>query len=122
MAAINWPTALPQTPQKGFSEAGGVLILRSPMDAGPAKQRRRGRSPNTMQLSFVWTTAQTKTFENFVENTLRGTKRFNFLHPTRTPSQSVEVRIMPQGSGNLYTINYLGPGYSTVTFQLEILP
>jgi hypothetical protein len=118
--ALSWPAGLPQTPQKGFSEAGGALILRTQTDSGPAKERRRGRSPNTMQVSFVWTDEQTATFENFVENTLRGTKRFTFAHP-RT-KQSVEVRIMPQGSGTLYNIAYLAPGYTTVSLQLEILP
>lgn len=118
--AYSWPTGVPQVPQKGFTEAGGSLILRSPMDAGPAKQRRRGKSPNTMQVSFVWTNAQTAAFESFVENTLRGTARFTFTHPRTL--QTVEVRIVPQGSGTLYNITYLAPGYTTTAFQLEILP
>jgi len=115
-----WPSGVPQVPQKGFTESGGALILRTPMDSGPAKQRRRGKNPNTMQVNFIWTDAQTTLFETFVENTLRGTKRFTFSHP-RT-QQTVEVRIVPQDKGALYNIAYLAPGYTTVSFQLEILP
>lgn len=118
--SYTWPASLPQSPQKGYSESGGVLVLRSPMDAGPAKQRRRGKSPSTMQVTFIMTTAQVATFESFVENTLRGTARYGFKHP-RT-NQTVEVRIVPQGAGNHYTTTYLVPGYWTVAFQLEVLP
>jgi len=120
--AIPWPPGVPQIPQKGFTESGGALIIRSPMDAGPAKERRRGRSPNTMQVSFIWTDAQTQTFENFVETTLRGTKRFTFIHPRKPTEPAVEVRLVPSGSGTLYNIAYLAPGYTTTSFQLEILP
>ena len=115
-----WPASLPQNPQKGFSETGGVLVLRTPTDSGPAKQRRRGKSPANMQVTFMMTTEQVATFESFVEDTLRGTARYGFKHP-RT-SVMVEVRIVPQSGGTMYTTTYLAPGYWTVSFQLEILP
>jgi hypothetical protein len=118
--SYSWPVSLPQSPQKGYTESGGVLVLRSPMDSGPAKQRRRGRSPSTMQVSFIMTTQQVADFESFVENTIRGTARYGFPHP-RT-NQMVEVRIVPQSAGNHYTTTYLVPGYYTVAFQLEVLP
>jgi hypothetical protein len=115
-----WPPALPQAPQKGFSETGGVLILRSPMDAGPAKQRRRGQKPQTMQVSFIMSSAQVSVLEDFVENTIRGTSRFGFTHP-RTGLVE-EVRIVPQGSGDLYTLTYIAPEFWSVNMQLEVLP
>jgi hypothetical protein len=115
-----WPPSLPQSPQKGFTETGGVIILRTPTDAGPAKQRRRGEKPQVMQVSFVMTTEQTQTLENFVKNTLRGTARFGFTHPRL--NSIVETRIVPQSSGDLYTFTYLAPGYWSVSLQLEILP
>jgi hypothetical protein len=115
-----WPTSLPQSPQKGYSETGGVLVLRSPMDSGPAKQRRRGARPQTMQLSFIMTSAQVAVLENFVEDTLRGTARYGFRHP-RTQAM-VEVRIVPQSDGVMYTNTYLAPDYWTVSLQLEVLP
>lgn len=115
-----WPASLPQSPQKGFAETGGVLILRTPMDSGPAKQRRRGQRPQGLQVSFIMTTEQTQTLESFIEETIKGTARFGFTHPRL--NTTVEVRIVPQNDGQLYTFTYLAPDYWTVALQLEILP
>jgi hypothetical protein len=122
MANISWPTAgnFPQSPQKGFSESSGVNVIRSPMDAGPAKQRRRSQRPSTMDLSFILTTAQTQTLEAFVLNDLEGIRRFNFLHP-RLNTQ-VEVRIVPQSEGEFFRLQYLAPGYWQTSMKFEILP
>jgi hypothetical protein len=118
--AYIWPPSLPQSPQKGFAETGGVLVLRTPMDAGPAKQRRRSQRAQGLQVTFLMTTAQTVTLETFVQNTLQGTARFGFTHPRL--NTVVETRIVPQGDGQMYTFTYLAPGYWTVSLQLEILP
>ena len=118
--AYIWPPSLPQSPQKGFTETGGVLILRTPMDAGPAKQRRRGEKPQVLQVSYVMTTEQTQVLEEFVKTTLQGTARFGLNHPRL--NTTVEVRIVPQSSGELYTFSYIAPGYWNVGLQLEILP
>lgn len=118
--AYVWPIDLPQTPQKGFSETGGALIVRTPMDGGPAKMRRRGNLPSKLTVSFIMTTAQVAVLENFVTNTTKGTARFEFLHP-RT-QQTVEVRMVPQNEGDLYTVTYLAPDYWTINSSFEILP
>jgi hypothetical protein len=122
MAVISWPTAndFPQSPQKGFSESIGLNVIRSPMDAGPAKQRRRSQRPSTMGVSFILTTAQTQTLENFVFNELEGVRRFNFLHPRL--NTTVEVRIIPQSEGELFSLQYMAPGYWQASLKLEILP
>ena len=122
MAIPSWPTAnkFPQSPQKGFKESVGQNIIRSPMDAGPAKMRNRGKRPNTMDLSFILTTAQTTTLENFIKNDLAGVKRFSFPHP-RTAT-TVEARIVPQGEGEFYGLEYLAPGYWKTSLKFEILP
>lgn len=122
MAILSWPTtnSFPQSPQKGFSESIGVNIIRSPMDAGPAKQRRRSQRPSTMDLSFILTTAQTQTLEAFVFNDLEGVKRFNFQHPRLYTT--VEVRIVPQSEGELFRLQYLAPGYWQASLKFEILP
>ena len=118
--AYIWPPSLPQVPQKGFTETGGALIMRTQMDAGVAKQRRRGLSPAQLNVSFILTTAQVDTLEDFVNNTIKGVARFGFTHP-RTKAIE-EVRIIPQGEGTLYNLAYLAPGYWTLTLQLEVLP
>ena len=111
---------LPQVPQKGFTESIGVSVIRSTMDSGPAKMRRRALGVNTMDLSFIMTTAQTTALENFIKNTLNGVKRFTFPHP-RT-SANVEVRIVPSGEGEFFKLQYLAPGYWQTSLKFEILP
>jgi hypothetical protein len=111
---------LPQVPQKGFSESIGLNVIRSPMDAGPSKMRRRAAGVNTMDLSFIMTTAQCTTLENFIKNTLLGVKRFTFPHP-RT-NTNVEVRIVPSGDGEFFKLQYLAPGYWNTSLKFEILP
>lgn len=117
---INWPPTLPQYPEKGYQESIGALILRTPMDAGPAKQRFRARRPDTLSVQYLLTTTQVATLRTFFVETIDGVLRFNYTHP-RT-STSVEVRVIPQGSGELFQLQYVAPGYYRVNFQLEVLP
>lgn len=119
-ASYTWPPGLPQIPQKGYNEELGVLVVRTPMDMGPAKQRRRGQMPDQLNCSFLMTDTQVATLKTFVEDTIRGVARFYFPHP-RTQA-TVETRIVPQGNGTMYNISYVGPGYYNVSLQLEILP
>lgn len=120
MAAVPWPTSLPQAPQKGYTETGGVLVIRTPQDRGPAKMRYVGSKPQVLNLSFLMSSQQVTTLETFVKSTIRGTARFIFTHPrTLLP---VEVRIVPQGEGDYYTLTYVAPEYYTVIMILEILP
>lgn len=122
MAIAQWPTAnnFPQVPQKGFTESIGVNVIRSPMDAGPSKSRRRSRRPSTMDLSFIMTTAQTQILENFVNNTIFGVNRFTFTHPRLYTL--IDVRIVPQSDGEFYKLQYIAPGYWNTSLKFEILP
>jgi len=125
MAIPSWPASLPQSPQKGYTETGGVLVVRTPTDRGPAKSRYVGSKPQNLSIQFLMTTAQVTTFENFVKSSvlsggISGVNRFNFTHP-RT-SATVEVRIVPQGEGDFYTLTYVAPGYYAVALTLEVLP
>jgi hypothetical protein len=126
MAVEIWPSTLPQQPQKGYSESKGMNIIRSSMDAGPAKQRRRSANPGTLDVSWILTTAQLSDLDTFIETNLGGVKRFKFPHPRlstyATQSTWKEVRIVPSGAGELYKVQYLTPGYWQVSANLEILP
>lgn len=120
MAIPTWPGTLPQVVERGFTENIGMNILRTPMDAGPAKQRRRSKRPDTLNVSFQMTTAQVAILETFVSTTLAGTSRFTFTHPRKLTS--VEVRIVPTQDGTLFNTTYRAPGYWGVTMQWEIMP
>lgn len=114
-----WPTGLPQTPLSNYSETSGVMIMRTQSDLGPAKQRRRAQRPDTLSVQFDMSTAQVEILRAFVQDTLRGTIRFGFTHPRTL--EIVEVRIVAEGGGAMYTINYLLPDYWQVSLKLEVL-
>ena len=121
MATYTWPTSLPQTPLlDGYSETLSIATLRTPMDNGPAKSRRRSKLPTPIQCGFTMTAAQVETLRDFVENTLFGVRRFNFTHPRlRT---AVEVKIVPGSDGKHYDLSPLGAGIWHVSIAMEILP
>ena len=121
MAVISWPSTLPQTPQKGFSESVGINVIRSQTDVGPAKQRRMAQRPNVMSLNFLMTTAQTQTLETFIKNTISGVKRFTFPHP-RILNTTIDVRIIPGSDGEFFNLQYAAPGYWSTSLKFEILP
>jgi hypothetical protein len=120
MAAFIWPLDLPQKVNRDFTETGNTNIVRSPMDAGPAKMRRRSEGVKTLNVSFDMTTANCATFETFVYSTLNSTARFDFVHP-RTGT-TVEVRIVPGTDGQLFTSSYIIEGRWRISFKLEVLP
>lgn len=117
---IVWPTSLPQVVQKGYSEKGGVLVLKTPQDSGPAKLRKIGNKAQILSVSFLMTSAQVTALETFVKNTVQGVIRFGFPHPRL--GTMAEVRLVPQGEGDYYTLSYAAPGFYNVSLELEVLP
>lgn len=116
-----WPLTLPQNPlRSGYSETPGANILRTPMDAGPAKMRLRSRRPDSVAVTYVMEAAQLVTLETFCRDTIRGTARFGWKHP-RT-KQIVEARIVPDQEGSLYTITPAGGDLWHVALRIEVLP
>jgi hypothetical protein len=127
MAVELWPATLPKQPQKGYSESIGSNIIRSPMDAGPAKQRRRSASPAQLEVSWILSTTQLAALDTFIETKIGGgVNRFKFPHPRlstyATQSTWKDVRMVPQGQGELYKLQYLAPEYWQVSTKLEVLP
>lgn len=119
MAIPTWPVTLPEYPQKGFTSNRGISVLRTPMDKGPAKQRFKSKKLEVLNLTFIMTKDQVATLKTFTEDTLYGTKRFNFKHPVT--ASTVEARIVPEGEGDLYTLSHIAPDYYNVSIKLEIM-
>lgn len=121
MAAYTWPVTLPTSPDSSdYSEVSGVLTLVSPMDAGPAKMRRRGQKPTRFNVSYVMNNTQIAALDTFIKTTLRGTARFDFPHP-RTAA-SIEVRFIPSSDGEYYSISQFTFDLYRVNMQLEQMP
>lgn len=119
-SSYTWPLELPQYVNRGFSSAVGMNIIRTPMDAGPAKMRRRSATPEVMSVGFLMTTAQVAALETWTIDVLEGVNRFKFIHPRKLVQ--TEVRMLPQSGGSLFNVAYRAPGYWDITMQLEILP
>lgn len=115
-----WPTTLPQRPLSSYSETSGVLVLRTSPDSGPAKLRRRGQRPDTMDVQFNMSSDQIEILRSFIQDTLQGVTRFGFTHP-RTLN-IVEVRIIPESGGSMFNTSYIAPDYWQVSLKLEVLP
>jgi hypothetical protein len=121
MAAYSWPTSLPQQPTlSGYSESMVVNVISTPMDNGPGKTRRRSARPTPIQCTFIMSSAQLVTLEDFVRNTLLCVRRFNFRHPRL--ETTVEVKIVPANGGEMYKTSPIGGELWSVSIDMEILP
>ena len=82
--AQTWPGTLPdKVESSNFSYNLGSSVMRSQMDIGPEKVRRRmTRAVNTMTCAMLLTSTQQSTLESFYVTTLNGgILTFNFNHP-----------------------------------------
>jgi hypothetical protein len=114
MASWKWPEDLPQTVEEGsYREIPQTNMIRSPMDAGPAKRRRRfTRRRDQFQFNLHLTAAELEIFENFAFGTCSGAvDKFSWVHPrTGFPAEFAFLET-PSWSGD--------EGYFLVTFKLE---
>jgi len=118
----SWPSTLPQAPDAdGYQEQAPDLTLRTSMDTGPAKVRRRGAArPWVMQVSFTLTAEQSETLRAFVYDTLSGgALRFTWVHPRM--GAAIECRLRGTGE-NLYTLTPSGAAHWVASLSLEVLP
>jgi hypothetical protein len=79
-----WPPTLPQSPMiEGYTESAPEGLLRTQMETGPAKLRRRYTSaPRRFMLRVALTKAQVETLDSFFVNTCAlGALDFDWTHP-----------------------------------------
>jgi hypothetical protein len=80
----SWPSDLPPRPLvQGFSETAPTLAVRSPMDVGPAKVRRRATAGVTqLKSAFRLSAAQRASLLTFWQTTLQGgALSYSWTHP-----------------------------------------
>ncbi len=119
MANPTWPASLPQrVAVDGYGEGPPDTTVRSRMDAGPAKVRRRftaGVRPLSLQLDLDG--AQVETLDGFFEATLLGgALAFDWVHP-RTQAAATLRFVRPPAYRPLAS----DAAWQAV-LQLEILP
>jgi hypothetical protein len=113
-----WPASL----QEKLSEANfglgiGDTTIRTDMDVGPAKVRRRfTKSIDSYTASIYLTSAQYATFYNFFDTTLNGgVLSFDFAHPITGVTTEFRFKGTPK-------IISLGGGQFQASFEWEVVP
>ena len=122
MGAI-WPPTLPQRPQRnGYKSQYPNQLIRSDMDSGPAKVRRRGNAkPVTLSLTYVLNAEQLAVFKDFVSEAIaEGAVCFDWPHPVL--NRYVRARLVGQNS-SIYDEQLFGDTLDwQITFTLEYWP
>lgn len=112
---INWPEGLPFL-DMGWNYKPGDNILRSSMERGPVKTRRKTTAKTDGYTgSMDLTSPQLDIFINFVENTLRDCS-LHFLYPNWIKDTASFMRIRS------YSIQQKSQVLYSVSLELEVLP
>ncbi|MFA7287328.1 MAG: hypothetical protein WC055_00465 [Melioribacteraceae bacterium] len=112
-----WPATLPQLPlEAGYSESTIDTSIRTSMDVGPAKVRRRiSAGTRDHQMQFIMTSAQLSDFKTFYETTLlSGSLSYTWDHPRSGTNYSWRIKKAPQWSKQ--------GAYYIVPLELEQIP
>jgi len=113
-----WPDTLPASPLlDSFREKVPDFVIRTSMEQGPAKLRRRTTAAvRLLFVSYMMSKDQVTALEAFYLTTLQGGSLFfDFTHPrTETTVSCRFVKPPEYGSGN--------GNFFRVTIELEVLP
>jgi hypothetical protein len=119
----DWPSTIPQAfIQDSFSETQQGGVIRTTMDTGPAKVRRRFTATSTYWEGYmVMTYSELEIFKTFYETTIAyGSLRFNFPNQYNLAS-TVESRIVIETSGTPFKVRPDGLTQDfQVSFKLEV--
>lgn len=118
MANIVWPDELPVRPlYEGYQEIAPTVVLRTQMDAGVPRMRRRfTAAPRPVKCVLSLTTEQVALLDTFFTETLEGgADRFEWLHPRTEEPADFRFTQAPQ-----YV--HIGPDLWKVQLLLEIMP
>jgi len=110
MSSIVWPSSLPQRPTVGgYQERFADTVLRTAMETGVAKTRRRfTAAPRQMEVTFRVNAAQAAMLKTFFEDTTAGGAfPFDWAHPregTSAEFRFVEAPRVSAVTGTLFSI------------------
>lgn len=113
-----WPLTLPAFPlADSFRETVPDTSLRTVMDQGPAKVRRRTTAAaRNIHASYILSRAQVESLESFyVTDLFGGSASFAYTHPRTEIVVSCRFRKPPDYIS-------LNGDYFRVTLEMEILP
>ncbi len=118
-----WPATLPQLPLRGgYARNDRSVVVRSQMDIGPAKTRRRtavGVVP--LMLTYHLSQSQLTTFRAFFANDI-ASGALSFDLPEPEGAGVISIRLTGGAGSPPFTITPRAPGYWDVSFAAEIMP
>lgn len=120
--AIVWPLSLPVAPLvSGYQEALPDNTIRTNMDKGPAKVRRKGAAlPVVFKVKMTLTQSQRAELRTFLNSTTaQGALRFEWTHPDT--GATIECRFVPSRGGMIMFSAPRGE-YQDASFSLEAMP
>lgn len=118
-----WPASLPQALHIGATEQRQKAFIRSEMETGPHKQRRRFTAASRfIRGSLLLTKAQRATFDTFYETTLgEGADEFDWVDPNDN-STTVSMRFTAVPQKQAVNGGATGVSLWRLGLELEILP
>lgn len=114
----SWPATLPQAfEQDGYSEPFASNVVRTEMDVGPPKVRKRYTAAVKQFAGLMYLTeTQAETLETFYETTTNwGSDAFDWVHPRTGAAISCRFAgppVLEQARGR----------YVAAMIQIEVLP
>jgi len=117
MATATWPASLPEPEREGFTHTLGNGSVRTEMDAGPAKTRRRFTATvDKVRASVFVTGTERQTLRSFYKTTLKeGSLTFEW--EDRITGTTEEYRFVSPPRFRL-----MGHDNYMAEMELEILP
>lgn len=117
MTTITWPSDLPAPEIDGYGIQPQAAIIRTDMDQGPARQRRRFRSaPTHYPVKWFMTEPQLSTLESWFHHVIEdGAAWFDISLRNGQGLQSVEARFIAPWQATMMG----GPHYE-VSATLEV--
>lgn len=118
--SVNWPTALPSVNLTGWKYTKQSAVLKSEMEIGPPKRRKRATShwavlTGTLDL----TQAQFEAFTAFVETDLKGGIEY-INWPDFISGNTKLAALSVDSKGELYTVTQTSENTFRVQLKLEI--
>lgn len=118
-----WPASLPQSPFLPVTDQRQTAVVRTSMDAGPPKMRRRFTAAvRQITLGMFLTGAERAVFDAFFATTLEeGALPFTWTDPV--DDSSVDLRFVEPPAFTLVRPDSAASGRLwSASFKLEILP
>jgi len=122
MASESWPASLPQDAFVSLNVKKQDGRIRTQMDAGPPKMRRKYTAVREIvNHSMIMDGADKKTLDNFWENNLNGgVERFDWSDPTT--DNTVEFRFVEPYGAKLLSGGDSDSRQWEISMTLEIMP